>query len=83
MVRKKWKHVREIKELITLSVSGSGGGLYLYLPKKLIEQYDINAGDRVKVQLRDLFKRDYQNEDGSYAQEANRTAKQRRRKSED
>lgn len=78
-MRKKWKHSREIKELITLSVSGSGTGLYLYLPKKLCEQYDINAGDRVKVQLRELFKRDYANEGGSYAQEANRTAKQRRK----
>lgn len=59
MARKKWKLTREIKELITLSVSGSGGGQYLYLPKKLCEQYDINAGDRVKVQLRELFKRDW------------------------
>lgn len=58
-MRKKWKQVSEIKELITLSVSGSGGGLYLYLPKKLCELYDINGGDRVKVQLRGLFKRDY------------------------
>lgn len=81
-MRKKWKHVREIKELITLSVSGSGGGLYLYLPKKLIEQYDINAGDRVKVQLRDLFKRDYANEAESYAQEANKRAKQRGKENE-
>ena len=78
-MRKKWKQTREIKELLTLSVSGSGGGLYLYLPKKLCEQYDIIAGDRVKVQLRDLFKRDYAKEDGSYAQEANKTANQRRR----
>jgi len=63
-MRKKWKQAREIKELITLSVSGSGGGLYLYLPKKLCEQYDIIAGNRVKVQLRELFKRDYDGERG-------------------
>jgi len=59
---KKWKFTREIKELLTLSVSGSGGGLYLYLPKKLCEQYDVTAGDRVKVQLRELFKRDWDGE---------------------
>lgn len=63
MVRKKWKHKREIKETITLSVSGSGGGLYLYLPTKVCEVYDINGGDRVKVQLRELFKRDYEAEE--------------------
>lgn len=61
-MRKKWKHIREIKELLTLNVSGHGTGLYLYLPKDLVEQYDITAGDRVKVQLRDLFKRDWHGE---------------------
>lgn len=63
MVRKKWKKDREIKELITLRVAAQGSGLYLFLPKALCEQYDINGGDRVKVQLRVLFKRDYEGEE--------------------
>lgn len=62
-MRRKWKRAREIKELTTLSVSGHGRGLYLYLPKKLCELYDIDGGDRVKVQLRVLFKPDYEAEE--------------------
>lgn len=58
-MRKKWKAGREIKETLTLNVSGQGTGLYLYLPKDLREQYNINAGDRVKVQLKQLYKRDW------------------------
>jgi len=59
---KKWKETREIKEIRTLNVSTHGRGLYLYLPKDLCEIYEINGGDRVKVQLRSLFKRDYEGE---------------------
>jgi len=60
---KKWKVVREIKERRTLNVSSHGRGLYLYLPKDLCEVYDINGGDRVKAQLLELFKRDYEAEE--------------------
>lgn len=59
---KKWKKPREIKELLSLNVAAMGGGLYLYLPKDLCRQYNIEAGDRVKVQLRQLFKRDWKAE---------------------
>lgn len=76
---KKWIKVREIKELITLSVSAAGTGLHLHLPKKLCEQYDIIAGDRIKVQLRFLYKRDWSREPGSYAHEAMQKAAQERK----
>lgn len=55
----KYKPVGEIKEIRTLRVSASGRGLYLYLPKSLCEQYDIIAGDRIKVQLKEHYKRDW------------------------
>lgn len=76
---KKWKRVREIKELLTLNVSAAGNGLYLHLKKDLCEQYDIIAGDRIKVQLRILYKRDWSQEPGSYANEAINKAAQRRK----
>lgn len=56
MARKEWKQVREIKETLTLSVTTSGGRPVLSLPKNLCEQYNIWGGDRVKVQLRALYK---------------------------
>lgn len=60
---KKWKEVGEIGETRTLAVSGSGGGLYLYLPKPLCELYSIVAGDQIKVTLRAHIKRDYADEE--------------------
>ena len=60
---KKWKIAREIKERRTLNVSTHGRGLYLYLPKDLCEVYEVNGGDRVKVMLLELFKRDYDAEE--------------------
>lgn len=56
---KLWKMVGEIQETRTLAVSGSGGGLYLYMPKRLCETYNIIAGDQVKVTMRTHLKRDY------------------------
>jgi len=61
---KKWKVVREIKERRTLNVSSHGRGFYLYLPKDLCEVYGIIGGDRIKAQLLELFKRDYDAEEG-------------------
>lgn len=58
-MRKKWKKPLEIKELLSLNVSKTGGGLYLYLPRDTCAQYHIDAGDRIKLQLRQLFKRDW------------------------
>ena len=55
-MRKTWKKAREIKETLSLNVSTSGGRPVLSLPKALVEQYDIWSGDRVKVQLRALYK---------------------------
>lgn len=56
LVRRDWKMVKEIKELLSLRVGTSGGSLVLGIPKALAEQYDIDQGDRIKVQLRELFK---------------------------
>lgn len=55
-MRKEWKKDREIKEILSLRVGTSGGALVLGIPKALCEQYDIYQGDRIKVQLRELFK---------------------------
>ena len=63
-MRKIWKPVKEIQETRTLNVAGAGGGLYLHLPKDLCELYGINGGDTIKVQLRSLYKRDYEAERG-------------------
>jgi hypothetical protein len=59
IVIRKWRTVEAIDETRTLAVSGSGGGLYLYLPKPLCELYSIVAGDQIKVTLRAHIKRDY------------------------
>lgn len=59
---KKWRFAREIKELRTLRVSAQGTGLYLFLPKRFCETYGVNGGDQIKVQLRDLFTRDWKGE---------------------
>jgi len=37
-------------------VSVHGGGLYLYIPRDLVEAYKIVAGDKVEVQFQRLFK---------------------------
>lgn len=60
---KQWKESGEINETRTLAVSGSGGGLYLYLPKDFCELYHITAGDKIKAVLRAHFKRDYPEEE--------------------
>jgi hypothetical protein len=60
---KRWKEVGEVNETRTLAVSGSGGGLYLYLPKPLCELYKITAGDKIKAVLRAHYKRDYAEEE--------------------
>jgi len=56
---KLWKQVDEIQETRTLAVSGSSGGLYLYLPKALCELYGIIADDQIKVTMCAHIKRDH------------------------
>jgi len=60
---RKWKQVGEIKEELTLSVIPSGKQLALYLPRKIAEVHNINAGDRVKVRLLIHYKRDWEREE--------------------
>jgi len=55
-VRKFYKKVHEIKEVRSLNVTTTGQSLAVYLPKDLCDQYEIFAGDRVKVQFRAVYR---------------------------
>jgi hypothetical protein len=72
LVTKKWKEHGEINETRTLAVSGSGGGLYLYLPKDLCALYNVNGGDKIKATLRAHYKRDYSEEEKGEGKKAPR-----------
>jgi len=37
-------------------VSAHGGGLYLYIPRDLVEAYKIHAGNKIEAQFLRLFK---------------------------
>lgn len=52
-----WERIGVLKETQTLPVSARGAGLCLYLPKDLCEVYGLIAGDRLKVELRDHFRK--------------------------
>jgi len=48
--------IGEINETRSLRVSQQGGGLYLHLPRGLIDVYGIRPGDWIKARLTDLFR---------------------------
>jgi len=52
-----WRLLNDIKETVTLSVSARGNGLAIYLPKDLCDVYGLIAGDRIKISLRDHFRK--------------------------
>jgi hypothetical protein len=52
-----WEKVDVLKEVQTLPVSARGAGLCLYLPKDLCEVYGLIAGDMLKVQMLDHFRK--------------------------
>jgi hypothetical protein len=52
-----WDVLGKVDELITLPVSARGDGLCLYLPKDLCQLYGLIAGDRMKVALREHFRK--------------------------
>jgi len=47
----RFEEIGNVGESRTLRVSASGRGLYLYLPKELVEMHGILAGDRIEVKL--------------------------------
>jgi len=46
-----FEEIRNIGLTTLLRVSVQGDGLYLYIPKNIIEVYGIMAGDRIEVKL--------------------------------
>jgi hypothetical protein len=46
-----------------LRVSRHGAGNYLYLPKKICETYDIDAGDCIEVELLEHYKEEFREEE--------------------
>ena len=61
---KEFEKIGEVKETRTLNISQRGNGLYLFLPKGLVEVYGLRTGDRIKAKLMDLYrpKKDVQGE---------------------
>lgn len=47
----RYEKIGDIGLTLLLNVSARGGGLYLYLPKDLVEVQGILAGDRIEVKL--------------------------------
>lgn len=52
-----WEKIDVLKETQTLPVSARGAGLCLYLSKDLCEVYGLIAGDMLKVEMRDHFRK--------------------------
>ena len=53
---KEYEKIGDISETRTMRVSMYGSGLYLYLPKAVVELYDVMAGDMVKAKLMTVFR---------------------------
>jgi hypothetical protein len=52
-----WEKIDVLKETQTLPVSARGAGLCLYLSKDLCEVYGLIAGDMLKVEMLDHFRK--------------------------
>jgi hypothetical protein len=52
-----WERINVLKETETLPVSARGAGLCLYLGKDLCEVYGLLAGDMLKVEMLDHFRK--------------------------
>lgn len=48
----KLEFLQDIKTSVISRVSAHGRGLYIYLPKDVVESFDIMAGDKLEVELR-------------------------------
>ena len=53
---KEFKEKQVLKITVIARVSAHGEGLYLYIPKDVVEAYGIIAGDKVEVQFLKHFK---------------------------
>jgi hypothetical protein len=52
-----WERLNVVKETHTLHVSARGIGLCLYLPKDLCELYGLIAGDALKIEMLDHYRK--------------------------
>jgi len=50
------EEIGKIGETRTLRCAQRGGGLYLYLPRDLVEIYDLMGGDRIEVKLGRIYR---------------------------
>lgn len=48
--------IKELRLRPILRVSQRGKGLYLYLPKTVVEVSEIRPGDRIEVDLRAVYR---------------------------
>jgi len=60
-VTKIYELAEKLGVTVLTHVSAHGGGLYLYIPRDLVEAYKIVAGDKIEAQLQRLFKPDMGN----------------------
>ena len=65
-----WLTIQKIDEIKSINVSARGTGLCLYLSKPFIELYAIRAGDALKIQ----FKQHYRKQAGVLKAEQTREA---------
>ena len=54
-MRKEFEKVKSLKITVLMRVSAHGNGLYLYLPKDIVEAYGIIAGNKLGVQILDHY----------------------------
>lgn len=57
------KNIGKIGLRTLLTVSRHGTGIYIHLPKKICDTYDVSAGDRIEVELLDHFKEEFRKEE--------------------
>jgi len=55
-MRQQFKEKQTLKVTVVSRVSAHGDGLYLYIPKDVIDVYGIAAGDKIEVQFLRQFK---------------------------
>ena len=60
---KTFKNLGKIGLRVILNASQRGKGVALYLDKKICETFGIRAGDRVEVELLDLYKEELKREE--------------------
>lgn len=56
--------IGKIDETRTLRCAQRGGGLYLFLPKDLVQIYDLMGGDRIQVKLGEIYRQPKDEQEG-------------------